>query len=124
MTLTLEEKIGQMLGVGFEGLEPPDYILDWLNAGRIGCVILFARNVDNPAQVAALTQACHAAARHPLLIAIDQEGGIVARLRDQFTESPGAMALAVADSEAQAEDVSRVLGTEMRALGINWNLAP
>ena len=48
----------------------------------------------------------------------------MARLRDQFTESPGAMALGVADSEELAEEVSRVLGTEMRALGINWNLAP
>lgn len=124
MSLSLEEKIGQMLVVGFEGLEPPGYLVDWLRAGRIGGVILFARNVSSPAQVAALTQACHAAARYPLLIAIDQEGGVVARLRDQFTESPGAMALAVADSEALAEDVSRVLGTEMRALGINWNLAP
>ena len=124
MALSLEEKIGQMLVVGFEGLEPPPHILNWLAEGRIGGVILFARNVAGPAQVAELTQACHAAAAHPLLIAIDQEGGVVARLRGQFTESPGAMALGVADSEELAEDVSAVLATEMRALGINWNLAP
>ncbi len=122
--LTLEEKIGQMLIVGFQGLEPPDYILDWLATGRIGGVILFARNVATPAQVAELTQACHAAAARPILIAIDQEGGVVARLREGFTESPGAMALGAADSEHLAEDVSAVLGAEMRALGINWNLAP
>jgi beta-N-acetylhexosaminidase len=124
MILSLEEKIGQMLVVGFEGLEPPDYILDWLADGRIGGVILFARNVASPAQVVTLTQACHAVAARPILIAIDQEGGVVARLRDGFTESPGAMALGVADSEELAENVSAVLGTEMRALGINWNLAP
>ena len=40
--LSLEEKIGQMLMVGFEGLTAPDYILDWLRQGRIGGVILFA----------------------------------------------------------------------------------
>jgi len=124
MTLSLEEKIGQMLVVGFEGLEPPQYILDWLAEGRIGGVILFARNVAGPAQLAALTQACHAAAARPLLIAIDQEGGVVARLRGEFTESPGAMALGAADSEDLAEEVAAVLGAEMRALGINWNLAP
>lgn len=124
MTLSLEEKIGQMLAVGFHGLEPPDYILDWLAAGRIGGIILFARNVASPSQLAELTQACHEAARHPLLVAIDQEGGIVARLREGFTESPGALALGVADSESLAEEVSRVLGAELRALGINWNLAP
>ncbi|RPJ02723.1 MAG: glycoside hydrolase family 3 protein [Chloroflexi bacterium] len=124
MVLSLEEKIGQMLVVGFEGLEPPAYLLDWLAEGRIGGVILFARNVANPAQIAELTLACHETAARPIMIAIDQEGGVVARLRDHFTESPGAMALAAADSEELAEEVSAVLGAEMRALGINWNLAP
>ncbi len=122
--LSLEEKIGQMLVVGFHGLRPPPYILDWLSSGRIGGVILFARNVASPQQLAELTQACHEAAAHPILIAIDQEGGTVARLHDGFTESPGAMALGAADSETLAEQVSGVLGAELRALGINWNLAP
>lgn len=121
---TLEEKIGQRLVVGFEGLTPPDYILDWLAQGRIGGVILFSRNIATPEQVAALTYACHHAARRPILIAIDQEGGAVARLRAGFTESPGGMALGAADSTALTEQVSAVLARELRALGINWNLAP
>ena len=123
-TLSTERKIGQMLVVGFHGLEPPDHILRWLESGRIGGVILFARNIDNPEQVAELTRTCHEAASRPILVAIDQEGGVVARLRQGFTESPGAMALGAADSEVLAEQVSAVLGGEMRALGINWNLAP
>ncbi|MCW4048503.1 MAG: glycoside hydrolase family 3 protein [Candidatus Bathyarchaeota archaeon] len=121
---SLEEKIGQMLVVGFHGLKPPDHILQWLTEGRIGGVILFARNIDTSEQVAELTNACHEAASRPILIAIDQEGGIVARLREGFTESPGAMALGVADSEELAMDVASVLANEMRALAINWNLAP
>ena len=124
MEFTLEQKVGQMLMVGFEGLEPPVYVLDWLAAGRIGGVILFGRNVDTPEQVAALTQACHEAASSPILIAIDQEGGRVARLRAGFSESPGAMALGAADSDELAERVSTALALEMRALGINWTLAP
>ncbi|WP_119066395.1 beta-N-acetylhexosaminidase [Aggregatilinea lenta] len=124
MPSTLEEKIGQMLVVGFQGLEPPGYIPDWLAKGRIGGVILFARNVATPVQLAQLVQTCHDAASQPCLVAIDQEGGVVARLRDGFTESPGAMALGAADLETLAENVSSVLATEMRALGINWNLAP
>ncbi|MBI5931087.1 MAG: beta-N-acetylhexosaminidase [Chloroflexi bacterium] len=121
---SLEEKIGQMLVVGFHGYEAPEYLLKWLAEGRIGGVILFGRNIQNPPQVAKMTQAFHQAAKYPLLICIDQEGGTVARLRDGFTESPGAMALGVADSESLAEDVSAMLATELRALGINWNLAP
>lgn len=122
--LSLEEKIGQLVMVGFPGLEPPEYILNWLAEGRIGGVILFARNVESPAQLARLTQACHNAARHPILISIDQEGGTVSRLREVFTESPGAMALGAAHSEAIAENMAYVLGKELRALGINWNYAP
>jgi beta-N-acetylhexosaminidase len=122
--LSLEEKVGQMLMVGFDGLEAPEYLLRWLSNGLVGNVVLFARNVASPTQLAELTQALHDAAAHPLLIAIDQEGGAVARLREGFSESPGAMALGAADSEALAEDVAAALGEEMSALGINWNLAP
>src|SRR5215207_6435364 len=96
MTLPLEDKIGQMLLAGFHGLEAPDYILDWLRQGRVGGVILFGRNVEIPAQLASLTRSLHEAAKYPLLIGIDQEGGTVARMRKQFSESPGAMALSSA----------------------------
>jgi beta-N-acetylhexosaminidase len=124
MMLSLEDKIGQMLVVGFHGLQPPDYILEWLSVGRISGVVLFGRNIASPQQVADLTQACHEAAKRPIFIVIDQEGGIVTRFRKGFSESPGAMALGVADSESLAEDVAHVLGKEMRSLGFNWNLAP
>ncbi len=119
-----EEMIGRMLMVGFTGLEPPPHILEWLSEGRIAGVILFARNVSGPAQLAELTQACHEAAPYPILVAIDQEGGTVARLREGFTEAPGAMALGATGSEQLAEQVAAVLGAEMRAVGVNWNLAP
>lgn len=122
--LSLEEKIGQMCMVGFQGLEPPDYILQWLASGRIGGVILFSRNIESPEQLARLTQMCHEAAKYPILIGIDQEGGSVARLQKGFAQSPGAMALGASGSEALAFRVSEVLATEMRALGINWDYAP
>lgn len=124
MELTLEQKIGQMLTAGFDGFEPPDYVLEWLAAGRIGGIVLFSRNIDTPEQVARLVQSCREAAALPLLISIDQEGGRVARLRQGFSESPGAMALGAANSELLAEQVAQVLGAELHALGINWALAP
>ena len=122
--LSLEEKIAQMLVVGFHGTTAPPHIIQWLHEGRIGGVILFARNITTPEQVRELTESLHNAARHPILIAIDQEGGTVARLREGYTESPGAMALGAADDPALTEQVSAILGTELRALGVNWNLAP
>jgi len=122
--LTLEEKIGQMLIVGFHGLEAPSYLFDWLREGRIGGVILFARNIDTPRQVESLSMDLQRAAKYPLFVAVDQEGGTVARLRKGFTESPGAMALGAADDPHITSQVSGILATEMRALGVNWNLAP
>jgi beta-N-acetylhexosaminidase len=122
---TLEARVGQLLFVGFEGLTAPDYLLDWLRAGCVGGVILFARNVASPEQVAALTDSLTANAPYGVIISIDQEGGTVARLRDGFTESPGAMALAsAADGEQLTEQVAGVLAAELRALGIHWNYAP
>lgn len=122
---TLETRVGQLLFVGFEGLTAPDYLLDWLRAGRVGGVILFARNVASPEQIAALTDTLTANAPYGVIISIDQEGGTVARLRDGFTESPGAMALAsAADSERLVEQTAGVLAAELRALGIHWDYAP
>jgi beta-N-acetylhexosaminidase len=124
--MTLEQQVGEMMMAGFEGLEAPAHILEWLREGRIGGVILFARNVDSPAQVLRLTHSLREAAGRPILIGIDQEGGTVARLRSGFTESPGAMAISACseDAEGYSERVSAVLGAEMRALGINWTFAP
>src|SRR5690606_32136192 len=86
-------------------------------------IILFQRNVESPQQLAALTASLHAASSTPIMIAIDQEGGEVARLRRSFTEAPSAMALA-AGGGAYAEQVAHTLGVEMHALGINQNYAP
>lgn len=124
--MSLEDKVGQMLMAGFDGYTAPDYLLEWLRLGRLGGVILFARNVESPAQLANLCQELHSVAKYPLLVAIDQEGGTVARLREGFSESPGALALAsIKDDAAKVtEKVSGVLATEMQALGINWTYAP
>ena len=124
MTLSIEQKVGHMMQVGFDGLTAPAHILDWLAAGRIGGVYLFARNIASPAQVHDLVAECRAAADYPILVGIDQEGGTVARLRDGFSESPGNMALGAAGEARLAEDVAAMLGRELAALGINWNFAP
>jgi beta-N-acetylhexosaminidase len=117
-------QVGRLFVVGFEGTVAPPYLLEWLAEGRVGGIILFARNVQSPAQLAALTSSLHAAAPRPILIGIDQEGGTVARMRGGFTESPSAMALSNTNDEQQAERCYGVLGAEMRALGINWDYAP
>lgn len=122
--MQLADKVGQMLMVGFQGLEAPQHILDWLAEGKIGGVILFARNAESPEQVANLCKQLHQSAKYPILIGIDQEGGSVTRLRDGFIESPGAMALSATGDEIITEKTSKILAEEMATVGINWTFAP
>lgn len=128
--MTLEEKLGQVMVIGFDGLTPEPALLEMLRNYHVGGVILFARNVDSPRQVAELTNTLQRAALesgHPgLLIAIDQEGGRVARLTEArgFTEFPGAMAIAATGDVENARRVAQALAAEMRAVGINTDFAP
>lgn len=91
---------------------------------RVGGVILFDRNVSTPARVRTLTDDLRAAAGRPLLVGIDQEYGVVARLTDGVTGLPSAMAFAAAGDPALTEAAWRVAGTELAALGVNVDFAP
>lgn len=121
---SIEEKVGQLMMVGFHGTTASPHILEWLSTGRVGGIYLFARNIESPEQVKKLIDSCHAATKYPLLVGIDQEGGIVARLREGFTESPGAMALGASGDSQLAENIAYMMGQELLAVGINWNFAP
>jgi beta-N-acetylhexosaminidase len=127
--LSTEDRVGQMMMVGFHGLEAPPHVLEWLADGRAGSVVLFSRNVASPQQLSELTASLREAAPLPIMICIDQEGGTVARMRaaSGFAESPGNMALGAstqADALAHAEEMARIMALEMRAAGIDWVLAP
>ena len=78
-SMTLEEKVGQMMIVGFNGTELNDDIIYSLNQFHFGGIILFDRNLESVAQAKALTTALQAKQKIPLFIALDEEGGRVAR---------------------------------------------
>jgi beta-N-acetylhexosaminidase len=127
--MTLEELIGQMLMVGFWGTTPSPEIIDLIQHFHVGNIILFSRNIHDSLQILELTQrlqeiAKEAGQRHPLLIAIDQENGIVQRLGDIATIFPGNMALGAIGSVDIAYKVAEATGNELMGLGINMNLAP
>ena len=127
--MTLEEQIGQLFMVGFWGTTPSPEILDMISRYHVGGVILFSRNVQDTEQVLELTSSLQQAARaaghpYPLLIAIDQENGAVQRLGRSATQFPGNMALGAIGSKQIARDIAYATGRELRALGLNMNLAP
>lgn len=123
--LTLKEKIGQLFMLGFQGETPSKAILRLIRDYRVGGVILFDRNLKNPAQTALLCSSLQAQSKAmPLLIAIDQEGGRVSRLPKGFTIFPSSASLAAGQSTAHIYRVAEATAKELRAVGINMNLAP
>src|SRR5439155_1691178 len=90
-----------------------------------GGVILFSRNLTDPEQAARLTNALQKLApKMPLLMAIDQEGGRVARLPKGFTVFPGQGTLGRAGAVPLAYGFAEVTARELRAIGVNMNLTP
>lgn len=117
---------GQLLCVGFEGLEPSNELLDRIAEGKIGCVILFSRNIRDPQQLASLTaQLLQLAPQEaPLLLAIDQEGGCVQRLRSPWTEWPTMRSVGEKNDLDTTAEVARSIARELRDLGIGLDFAP
>lgn len=115
--------------VGFHGLEPSSDVRRLIRDFGVGHVILFARNVDRPEQVAELVRELQAIAREarhdlPLLIGVDQEGGRVQRLRGPWTVWPPLRAVGLTGSEDLARRVGEAMAAELAACGIRCNFAP
>lgn len=124
--LPLDVLAGQVVLGAFEGPSLPEATRAWLAAGHLGGVTLFGRNVERPKQVAALCRAIVAAAPRelPPVVAVDQEGGRVARLKAPILALPPMRALGALDDPALTERAGRVLGAELAALGLNLDFAP
>lgn len=123
--MTLKEKLGQLVMTGFQGTKPSKAIRSLVASTRVGGVILFRRNVEDPSQVQSLTRSLQRAApRAPLFIAVDQEGGRVSRLPPPFTQFPAAAILGKRKSVSLTYAVGEAMGRELAAVGINMNMAP
>lgn len=117
---------GQVLLAGFSGPRIPRDLAQDVEAGRVGGVIFFSRNVESPAQlrdvIAHLRRLEPADA--PLLIAVDQEGGRVARLRDPWATWPPARTLGEHRDPDLARTFGEALGVQLRREGFNLDFAP
>ncbi|MEV4638921.1 glycoside hydrolase family 3 protein [Actinoplanes sp. NPDC049548] len=119
----LAELAATVLQPGFVGTTVPDWIRRSLGEG-LGGVALFARNVESPAQVAALTAQLRAE-RPDVIVAIDEEAGDVTRFESRHGSSrPGNLGLGAIDDPELTEDVARDLGLELAHAGITLDYAP
>ena len=126
INLDIKELAGQRLMAGFDGTTLDDELKFLIHDLRVGGIILFARNVETPRQVVRLCKNCQAFAQScnlpPLFMAIDQEGGRVARLKTpMFKEFEGAPAI---NNPEKAKDFGQEMGILLKALHLNMNLAP
>ena len=120
---SIERLADRCLMPGFTGAEAPEWVLRRTNGG-LGGVCLYARNIQNPEQLAELTASLHAE-RPELLITIDEEGGDVTRLEARTGSSyPGNLALGAVDDIGLTRSVARAMGADLAAAGIDLDLAP
>lgn len=125
--MTLEEKIGQLVIVGFPAEEIDDNLVKVIKKYKAGNIILFARNIKDIKQLYHMNKKLYQMIIEETgimpLISMDQEGGMVTRIMKEATFFPGNMTLATSRPE-KAYEVGRMMGEELRALGVNMNLAP
>lgn len=117
---------GQLLFAGFEGTSLPAELVALLAHGRVGGVVLFSRNVESPEQLRALVDQILEVSPEdlPPLVAIDQEGGRVQRLRDPWTEWPPMRRLGERDEPEDTRAFARALARELADLRIHADFAP
>ncbi|MGB9728852.1 MAG: beta-N-acetylhexosaminidase [Thermoprotei archaeon] len=130
--MSLEEKIGNLFMFGFDSTDDSRAVTERLkiiiDQYHVGGIIYFSRNLKSAKQAAELSKSIQSLSRRsnyvlPVIIATDQEGGNVVRLRDG-TIFPGNMGLGAIGSKKITYEVGRIIGKELISVGINMNLAP
>ena len=120
-----EQLAGQRLMVGFDGTTLNADLKFLIERLKSGGIILFSRNLETPEQIRKLCHEVQKFARQcgqpPLFIAVDQEGGQVARLKEPFSQFPGNPHM---ENERDAVHFAEITATELSRVGINMNMAP
>ncbi len=127
--MNLREKIGQMIMTGYPTADLSPEIIELIEEYKVANIILFSYNVQSIEQIHRNCRELHRrieeSTGHPALISIDQEGGVVTRLpEEQACNVPGAMLIGATGNTDYAYEAGRITGEELRALGINMDLAP
>lgn len=115
---------GEFILTGIPGRRVTPAVERRLRALRPAGIVLFRRNIGTPQEVLELTRALRRVLGRRCLVAIDQEGGRVARLRDGFTQWPTLRALGSLPGTRAAHEAAMALGRELAALGVDINFAP
>jgi beta-N-acetylhexosaminidase len=122
--LSIKRKAGRLLFIGLPGPQVDPQTRKILEEVQPGGVVLFGRNVKSPEQVEHLNVQIRDAVEHPVLIGVDQEGGLVDRFRDICEASPSARAVRDAGQSDLARKFGELTARLLRLFGFNMNFAP
>ena len=124
-SFSVEQLAGQRLMVGFDGTRLDEELRFLIDTLKVGGIILFSRNLIDPDQIRQLTMSVQQYAKDcgqpPVFVSIDQEGGMVARLKEPFTQFPGNPKMS---GEEDADYFAETTARELAHVGINMNMAP
>jgi beta-N-acetylhexosaminidase len=120
----LARQVGQLLIMGFDGLEAGPQLRTILATLQPGGVILFARNIESPRQTWKLLRDSQAATPVPLFLCVDLEGGSVDRLKNVVAPAPSVQDVFFTGVPQLFRMHGSILGLESRALGFNTDFAP
>jgi beta-N-acetylhexosaminidase len=121
---TLRRQVGQLLILGFDGLEVDSKLRTTLSTLQPSGVILFARNIEAPGQTWRLLRDSQAATNVPMFLCVDLEGGTVDRLKKVIAPAPSVEQVFATGNRKLFRMHGHILGLEARALGFNTDFAP
>lgn len=125
--MTLEEKIGQMVIVGFDGYAVNDAIRAMIRNYHVGGIILYSYNVQNSNQLLALVNTLkrvNAINGIPLFISVDEEGGRVSRMPAELKKFPANAVIGSKNNGDLSYRIGKVIAEEIKAFGFNMDFAP
>lgn len=122
--MDLQHRVGQLLFTGIAGTEFAGPTKEMIESIQPGGVLLTGNNVESAQQLVELTSAIRSVLKVPPLIAVDQEGGRVDRLKPIYSAMPSADLLRSAKDASAAAKLGEITAEALRTLGFNVNLAP
>jgi beta-N-acetylhexosaminidase len=122
--MELRQQVGQLLIMGYDGVEIDAHLRTTLNTLQPGGVILFARNIQEPAQTWRLLRDSQTVSPVPMFLCVDLEGGTVDRLKNVIAPTPSVRDVFSSGERKLFRMHGHILGLEARALGFNTDFTP
>ncbi|MGN7763933.1 beta-N-acetylhexosaminidase [Paenibacillus sp. 22594] len=126
-SMPLEDKIGQMLLVGIDGTEVSSQTHTMITNDKVGGIILYADNIKSLKGLVSLTnelKRSNAGNPAPLFVSVDQEGGKVSRMPDEYAKIPASGSVGASSNAEAANMMGKLLAREVQTAGFNMDFAP